>query len=152
MTRNSGFTLVEILIVVIILGILAAIVIPQFTDASNEARLSSLQSDLQTVRSQIELYKIQHLDNNPWADSVTQGTDIWTQMTTVTDATGAAGGNLGPYLQQPPTNPFSPAAVSTTVVAAAAAPADDAAGWWFNTTTGAFPAVNTTGRADLAGY
>ena len=36
--RKAGFTLVEILIVVIILGILAAIVIPQFTEASNDAR------------------------------------------------------------------------------------------------------------------
>ena len=50
--KNKGFTLVEILIVVIILGILAAIVIPQFTQASNDARESSLSSELQTVRSQ----------------------------------------------------------------------------------------------------
>ena len=44
--KNSGFTLVEILIVVVILGILAAIVIPQFSQASNEARESSLKSNL----------------------------------------------------------------------------------------------------------
>jgi len=58
MKAKSGFTLVEILIVVVILGILAAIVIPQFTDASTEAKESALKSDLQTMRSQIELYKI----------------------------------------------------------------------------------------------
>ena len=52
--KRSGFTLVEILIVVIILGILAAIVIPQFTNASSSARTSSIQSLLQTVRSQID--------------------------------------------------------------------------------------------------
>ena len=49
-TRRAGFTLVEILIVVIILGILAAIVIPQFTNASQDARESSLLSQLQTLR------------------------------------------------------------------------------------------------------
>ena len=49
MRANRGFTLVEILIVVVILGILAAIVIPQFTEASTEAKLSSLCSDLQTI-------------------------------------------------------------------------------------------------------
>ncbi len=65
MRAKSGFTLVEILIVVVILGILAAIVIPQFTEASTEAKLSSLCTDLQTLRSQIELYKIQHNDVPP---------------------------------------------------------------------------------------
>src|SRR3954466_8236755 len=66
MKRNSrGFTLVEILIVVIILGILAAIVIPQFTNASNDARKSSVASTLQTLRGQIELFKIQHADTAP---------------------------------------------------------------------------------------
>ncbi|MHC4765507.1 MAG: type IV pilin protein, partial [Planctomycetota bacterium] len=53
---RQGFTLIEILIVVVILGILAAIVIPQFTDASQEAAASNLRSQLQTIRSQIELY------------------------------------------------------------------------------------------------
>ena len=48
--NNKGFTLVEILIVVIILGILAAIVIPQFTNASNDARNNSVASTLQTLR------------------------------------------------------------------------------------------------------
>ena len=42
MVAKKGFTLVEILIVVVILGILAAIVIPQFTDASTQAKESSL--------------------------------------------------------------------------------------------------------------
>ena len=49
----------------IILGILAAIVIPQFTNASQDARKNSLTSQLQTLRSQIELYKLQHLDELP---------------------------------------------------------------------------------------
>ena len=58
MKAGKGFTLVEILIVVVILGILASIVIPQFTDAADEARTSSLMSNLQSVRGQIELYEI----------------------------------------------------------------------------------------------
>jgi len=49
--RTQGFTLIEILIVVIILGILAAIVIPQFSSASGDARKASLQSTVQTLRS-----------------------------------------------------------------------------------------------------
>src|SRR5438132_1670954 len=85
-TRKSGFTLVEILIVVIILGILAAIVIPQFTSASQDARKNSLVSQLQTIKAQLELARLQHLDKDsatfttggaatvaapgPWADLI----------------------------------------------------------------------------------
>ncbi len=65
MKAQKGFTLVEILIVVVILGILAAIVIPQFTDASVDAKTARVRTDLQTMRSQIELYKIKNNDNEP---------------------------------------------------------------------------------------
>jgi len=57
---TRGFTLIEILIVVVILGILAAIVIPQFSSASQEASISSVRSQLQTLRSQVELYRVQN--------------------------------------------------------------------------------------------
>lgn len=57
---RKAFTLIEILIVVIILGILAAIVVPQFTSATEDAQLSSAKSTLQTIRSQIELYRVRN--------------------------------------------------------------------------------------------
>ncbi len=97
-TAPKGFTLVEILIVVIILGILAAIVIPQFTNASQNARESSLQSTLQTLRGQIQLYKLQHGDTLP---DLTGG---WTPLTTVVAYNGQ---NFGPYMQSPPINPIN---------------------------------------------
>jgi general secretion pathway protein G len=108
---QKGFTLVEILIVVIILGILAAIVIPQFTNASEDARKSSLTSQLQTLRSQVELYKLQHRDNYPTDDGLVDGTWDWTRLTTKTDEDGVAyvdgtstTGPFGPYLQATPKN------------------------------------------------
>ena len=120
--RKTGFTLVEILIVVIILGILAAIVIPQFTNASQDARESSLLSQLQTLRSQIELYKLQHHDALP--DLVTN----WDPMTTATNSLGAAAtlptDSFGPYMQSAPTNPINTLSTVTngnTALAAAAA-------------------------------
>lgn len=112
-TRRSGFTLVEILIVVIILGILAAIVIPQFTNASQDARKNSLTSQLQTLRSQIELYKLQHLDANPTglatSGSVVAGPTAWAQLLVKTDAdqTANTSGLFGPYLQTEPINPLN---------------------------------------------
>jgi general secretion pathway protein G len=113
--RKGGFTLVEILIVVIILGILAAIVIPQFTSASQDARKNSLTSQLQTLRSQIELYKLQHLDNPPPGLSGTAGTTgpgvAWLQLISKTDASSATGTStafpFGPYLQSNPANPLN---------------------------------------------
>src|SRR6266496_2043427 len=107
-TRKSGFTLVEILIVVIILGILAAIVIPQFTNASQDARESALLSQLQTLRSQIELYKLQHLDKLP--NLVGASPACWVPLTTKTDASGAASAAtdaFGPYMQSAPSNPVN---------------------------------------------
>ena len=142
MRAKKGFTLVEILIVVVILGILAAIVIPQFTDASTEAKTSSLCSDLQTVRSQIELYKIQHNDALPLPET---GTANWTQMTMYTDISGGTSATkdathiYGPYLQKVPTNQF----VNTAIITVGAAPAVTAgSGWYFNSTTGTFNACD----------
>ena len=52
--RIGAFTLVEILIVVVVLGILAAIVVPQFSDASQQATISTLRSSLHSIRVQID--------------------------------------------------------------------------------------------------
>jgi general secretion pathway protein G len=89
---SKGFTLIEILIVVIILGILAAIVIPQFSNASTAAKTSAVQSTAQSLRQQVALYKLQHNDVLPPA-----GAAFWTQMTTAT-------GPCGPYMQSIPAN------------------------------------------------
>ena len=118
MKAKSGFTLVEILIVVVILGILAAIVIPQFTEASTEAKESRLCTDLQTMRSQIELYKAQHNDRLPGSETAASaigsvGNATFLQaLTGYTDVAGdvqaAPGPNIyGPYMQKIPTNAFN---------------------------------------------
>ena len=88
---SKGFTLVEILIVVIILGILAAIVIPQFTNASEDARKSSLTSQLQTIRSQVELYKLQHRDRYPTSDGEVDSAWDWGMLTKQSDSESCGG-------------------------------------------------------------
>ncbi|MDG2021309.1 MAG: prepilin-type N-terminal cleavage/methylation domain-containing protein [Phycisphaerales bacterium] len=57
---SRGFTLIEILIVVVILGILAAIIIPQFASAQSAARATAMRSQLGTVRSQIAAWQVQN--------------------------------------------------------------------------------------------
>ena len=142
--RQHGFTLVEILIVVVILGILAAIVIPQFTNASESAKGSSLLTQLQTIRSQVELYQIQHNGDYP---TLVQLNAAWGVMTSKTDVDGTinAAGDYGPYLQQPPINPFED---SSSLAAAAAA----TVGWEYDETDGSIRAVmEATKAADVFG-
>ena len=134
--RNKGFTLVEILIVVVILGILAAIVVPQFTEASNDAKESALSSDLQTVRSQLELYKIQHNGGYPATLS------LLTSKTTIAGVVSATGA-YGPYLQKIPNNPFTDTAtIKTTGTAGSGTEA-----WFYDAATGVFQANDSATHA-----
>ena len=87
MKAKKGFTLVEILIVVIILGILAAIVVPQFSNASDEAKLNSMKSNLQAVRAQIQLY---YFRENVYPTQLAFDTEL-----------------APDYLERIPDNPFS---------------------------------------------
>jgi general secretion pathway protein G len=144
--KNSrGFTLVEILIVVIILGILAAIVIPQFTNASSNARNSSVQSTLQSIRSQIELYKIQHNDTPPTLADTTG----WAYLTSYSNTTGSIGTTqnttyaFGPYLQQTPSNPL----LNLTGISGTAT--DTTNGWYYTVSGGVYTIEprNTTGAS-----
>lgn len=132
MYRNPArraFTLIEILIVVVILGILAAIVIPQFTDASTQASRASVKSQLQTLRGQLELYKVQNADTYP--DLATDG---WVDLIN------------GGYIQAAPKNPLMDN--ETDVNAGAAA---DGFGWYWvgNLATGDLFACDGT-EADFA--
>jgi general secretion pathway protein G len=133
---NKAFTLVEILIVVIILGILAAIVVPQFNTASYSARETTAMTDLRDLRSQLQLYFAQHNGTYP--------TDFSNQMAMCTDVLGntnvgfTSTYRFGPYMVRVPQNPFTTVSTVTTVtgVATAYSPAADLnQGWWYNSTT-----------------
>jgi general secretion pathway protein G len=133
---RAGFTLVEILIVVIILGILAAIAIPQFSNASAQSRVNSLMGQIKTLRAQIELFRIQHTDIIP--DLVA---NQWAQLLNTTNPTGAvdatAAGIYGPYVNKTPSNPLN----GNTIVAVAAGAG---VGWVYDATTGQLTATNQT--------
>jgi general secretion pathway protein G len=148
---RKGFTLVEILIVVIILGILAAIVIPQFTNASTSARMSNMASQDQTIKSQISLYMLQHQDNPPANGVSNNGSDLFTQLTSKTDQTGAASTSttaFGPYLPSVPSNPLTASTavdyLSTAPTVGTTAPGT-AYGWAYYAATGEFHGLNQSG-------
>ena len=145
---KSGFTLVEILIVIVVLGILAAIVVPQFSDASTDAKTSSLVSNLQTVRAQIQMYKIQHNGDLPGAGTASVS-DAMTKYTDIDGALAAtqapAAGVYGPYLQSIPKNSFN----DKTTIDESGTVGDNNAGWELNTTTGAFQADDNAAHAAL---
>lgn len=87
---EKGFTLVELLIVVIILAILAAIVVPQFASTTNDARDSAADSTLTGLRAAIDLYYQQH--NNTYPGSVTA---VPTAACAGTSGAGVATGGAG---------------------------------------------------------
>lgn len=162
----QGFTLVELLIVVIILAILAAIVVPQFGSSTNDAKLASLNTTLANTRAAIDLFYQQHgfypasvISTGGTCDSGTAdttGTAITTsatflaQLSLYTDSAGHActgtGANYkyGPYLKKNaiPSNPVNGNSglllTATGVLGLVSSNTTGTGGWKYDTGTGQF--------------
>jgi len=128
---RKAFTLVEILIVVVILGILAAIVVPQFTNATQDAQGGNIQTQLDTIQNQIELWKARN-------GSYPTIAELNTDSTNAAFAGKGWGGFIDQgYLKSPPANPTLQGAQACTVAAAAAANV----GWTYDVPTGTLGAT-----------
>lgn len=96
----KGFTLIEILVVVVILGILAALVVPRIMERPDEARVIAAKSDIRAIISALKLYR---LDN-----SVYPSTDQGLEALVVRPDTGVIPRNWkqGGYLDRVPKDPW----------------------------------------------
>lgn len=148
---QAGFTLVELLIVVIILAVLASVAVPQFTSSTDDAKEAALDSTLSQMRTAIELYYHQHGEypgaNGDGTNAANLPVTILNQLTKYTDADGvisdtaSATYKYGPYLkrQDLPVNPIdSSSTVTVNTTGSLAATGDDAGGWWFDPVSGKF--------------
>jgi prepilin-type N-terminal cleavage/methylation domain-containing protein len=135
---REGFTLVELLIVVTVLGILAGVTVPHFRSPVRDSREAALLFNLTEVRTAIERYRAQHDDSWPVVFS--------TQLTISTEASGLPGSRYGPYLRHGvPRNPINESPLVKEVVVMPSVP-DDTTGWLLAISSGEFRA-NVSGTA-----
>ena len=138
--RRPGFTLVELLIVIIVIAVLAAIAIPKFVNSSARSKEASLHADLKLVRDSIELF---HNDTGGYPAALTDLAVI-VAPANGKDSTGAAypivpANWKGPYLATVPNDPVSVVALTYSVTSPtvgqvnSSASGNDSAGIAFST-------------------
>lgn len=98
--RQHGFTLIEIMVVVVILGILAALVVPQVMGRPDQAKVTVTKSDLNAVAAALEMYR---LDNHHYP-STQQGLEALVKKPS--GSPPARNWNSGGYLKRLPLDPW----------------------------------------------
>ena len=99
MKRNQGFTLIELMVVLVILGIIMGLVVPNVVGRGDEARVTAAQTDMKTIELQLEMYKL-HNSHYPSTD---QGLEALSRK---------PGGSpeprnwRGPYIKKVPNDPW----------------------------------------------
>lgn len=174
--RERGFTLLEMLIAVVILGILAMIIIPQFTASTDDAKVAAVKADLSAMRSAIEVYYQQHNGKYPGLVSIdgsTAGTadtcgkagavgDFAKQLVWFSEINGKAASDsadltaplYGPYVKggSLPVNPFnnkSDVLCDDSATDLAERTADGTTGWKFFMKTGILIANDNLKSGDV---
>jgi prepilin-type N-terminal cleavage/methylation domain-containing protein len=166
MRQARAFTLVEILVVVVLLGVLAAIVIPSVAHSTTTARESALASDLALLRRFVLIYTSQHMEvapgypngdttATPTGDAFLAQATLSSKDTGQTAARGTPGYTYGPYLSRLPVNPLNDLDTVEMVPNGQAFPAaaDGSYGWICKPETGEVRPDNVgTNGAGVAYY
>ena len=133
--NRKAFSLIELVIVIIIMGVISAIAIPRMMKGADNADVTGLQADLAVLRGSIEMYRYEHAAF-PTALNIVQ------QLTTVTQQDGApwaAGEKYGPYIVKVPPLKTGAHKGDTGVVGIAGPPAAEDAGangWLYDESVG----------------
>lgn len=98
--RMTGFTLIEVMVVVVILGILAAVLVPKVMDRPEQARITKARQDIRAVEASLNLYKLDNFDY-PTTD---QGMEALVKKTTIPPE--PARWKQGGYLDRLPIDPW----------------------------------------------
>ena len=97
---QRGFTLIEIMVVVVIIGVLGAIVVPQFMSRPDQAKVTAAKTDIQAIATSLEMYRL----DNAYYPSTQQGLEALIHRPTGTPA--ARNWNTQGYLKSLPVDPW----------------------------------------------
>ncbi|MCK5336267.1 MAG: type II secretion system major pseudopilin GspG [Gammaproteobacteria bacterium] len=101
--KQQGFTLIEVMVVVVILGILAAVVVPRIMDNPDKARITKAKQDIRAIESALDLYRLDNF-NYPTTD---QGLDAL--VSAPSDLATSENYKQGGYIRKLPNDPWGSA-------------------------------------------
>ncbi|MBF6028159.1 type II secretion system major pseudopilin GspG [Pseudomonas sp. P115] len=97
---QRGFTLIEIMVVVVIIGVLGAIVVPQFMSRPDQAKVTAAKTEIQAIATSLEMYRL----DNAYYPSTQQGLEALVRRPSGTPA--ARNWNAQGYLKSLPVDPW----------------------------------------------
>jgi len=96
--RQAGFTLIELMVVMVIIGVLAALIVPNVLERADEAKVTAARTDVNNLMQALKLYK---LDNQAYPT-----TEQGLQALVTKPTSGPTPGNWKPYLDKLPNDPW----------------------------------------------